>query len=237
MEEDDLQRSPILASKVFHYLATGQVIQQRVSRILTLREKAGISRRPLIIWEPDPRQCSPENLDSCLAAAACVDVISPNNIELARLYGVPSDSAFDKTKIETFATKFLDNGIGLTGDGAIVVRSGEQGCYIKSRACSIWLPPFYEAKAEGDQASEVVDPTGAGNIFLGGFAIGFLKTKSLSHAACYGSVAASFALEQVGMPTNSSTHNIEFWNGASVLDRLQEYLSRPSVSTALLHTN
>ena len=72
----------------------------------------------------------------------------------------------------------------------------------------------------------MVDPTGAGNAFLGGYSIGYLQTGGdIEQAACYGSVAASFALEQVGMPKRIDGDE-ELWNGASVLDRLNEYRAR-----------
>lgn len=229
-----MQGTPIIASKVFHYLATGEAIQERVSAILDLRGKAGISERPLVIWEPDPRKCNPQNLGYCLAAASCVDVVSPNHIELAGFFGVQSGPALSKPDIEVFASKFLESGIGPTGDGTVVVRAGENGCLVKSRALCQWLPPFYEAKAGQGQADEVVDPTGAGNIFLGGYAIGYLRTGNIAHAACYGSVCASFALEQVGMPKKTmGEHDAELWNGVSVSDRLQEYVSRKDISLEL----
>lgn len=77
----------------------------------------------------------------------------------------------------------------------------------------------------------VVDPTGAGNAFLGGFCIGLLNDKSvntLTHfekAAQYGSVAASFAVEQVGTPilTPGQPGGIDRWNGGYVHDRLDSY--------------
>ena len=46
----------------------------------------------------------------------------------------------------------------------------------------------------------VVDPTGAGNAFCGGFLAGWLKTGDIYTAGLYGAVAASFLLEQVGLP-------------------------------------
>jgi len=46
----------------------------------------------------------------------------------------------------------------------------------------------------------VVDTTGAGNAFCGGFLAGFIQTGDLLTAARYGRVAASFLVEQVGLP-------------------------------------
>lgn len=72
----------------------------------------------------------------------------------------------------------------------------------------------------------MVDPTGAGNAFLGAYAVGYLETGSVIEAACYGSVGASFAIEQVGMPEKTLDGDEELWNGVNVLSRLREYTSR-----------
>jgi len=46
--------------------------------------------------------------------------------------------------------------------------------------------------------TEVVDPTGAGDAFCGGFAAGFLRTRDAFEAALFGTVSASFAIEGYG---------------------------------------
>lgn len=46
--------------------------------------------------------------------------------------------------------------------------------------------------------SKMVDPTGAGDVFGGGFLAGLLKTGSALEAAMFGNVAASFAVEGSG---------------------------------------
>jgi sugar/nucleoside kinase (ribokinase family) len=46
----------------------------------------------------------------------------------------------------------------------------------------------------------VVDPVGAGNAYCGGFLVGWLETGNLRLAGRYASVAASFLVEQYGLP-------------------------------------
>jgi sugar/nucleoside kinase (ribokinase family) len=46
----------------------------------------------------------------------------------------------------------------------------------------------------------VVDPVGAGNAFCGGFLAGWVETGDLLEAGLRGAVAASFLLEQHGVP-------------------------------------
>lgn len=83
-----------------------------------------------------------------------------------------------------------------------------------------WIPAYHAS------ASAVVDPTGGGNAFLGGLAIGLARGAHLEDAARWGSVAASFAIEQVGVPTVEGEGDEERWNGARVPDRMQEFNER-----------
>ena len=84
-----------------------------------------------------------------------------------------------------------------------------------------WLPAFYS----GD-SYVVFDPTGIGNTFLGAFAIGFQETESYIDAAMYGQVAASFVIEQVGLPVRRGCGDKEMWSSCSVQERLAEYRAR-----------
>ena len=49
-------------------------------------------------------------------------------------------------------------------------------------------------------AVKVVDPVGAGNAFCGGLLVGWCETGDWTLAGKYGAVAASFVVEQVGVP-------------------------------------
>lgn len=84
-----------------------------------------------------------------------------------------------------------------------------------------WLPAYYEPGSE-----KVVNSTGAGNAFLGSFAIGYQETSSYVEAVKYGAVGASFMVEQVGPPTLTGEGINELWNNASVQSRLKDYLKR-----------
>lgn len=227
VQEDNLKHTTLLASKLFHLLAGPEDLKARVSKLLALRAEAGIEERPLIIWEPSPLSCGPENLEACMEAAASVDILSPNHLELAKLFSEPHSDVLDKNKIEVLASKWLDRGVGPDGNGSVIVRAGENGCFISNRNdLSAWLDPFYSLMSEETPNPNIVDPTGAGNAFLGSYAVGYLETGSVIKAACYGSVGASFALEQVGMPRRSVQGNEELWNGDNVLSRLEQYMSR-----------
>lgn len=87
-----------------------------------------------------------------------------------------------------------------------------------------WLPAVFSAT---EAQERVVDPTGGGNGFLGGLAVGLARGRDVVEAAAWGSVAASFCIEQVGVPVlGADDEGRETWNGESVETRTREYLSR-----------
>lgn len=227
MQVEQLKDSPLLASKSFHFLEGPQELKSRVSMLHSLRREAGIAETPLIIWEPGPLFCKAENLNACLEAASMVDVFSPNHLELLSLFEECPTSEIDNTKIEELTRQFLDAGIGPERSGTAIIRAGERGCMIwRSGDSPKWLPPFYQKTSRTKPEPEIVDPTGAGNAFLGAYAIGYLRTGDPVQAASYGAVGASFALEQISVPQSNLNEAGERWNGTTVLSRLQEYKSR-----------
>lgn len=183
------------------------------------------------MWEPAPPGCDRVNLQAHLQACKVVDVFSPNHLELGYLFEgrVVQSPSFEKATIEKFAKQFLDSGMGNTTSGIVVVRSGEFGVLTLSATAADWLPPFYD----GPSSDKVVDPTGAGNAFLGGFTTVLCESGDPREASIYGSVAASFALEQFGIPQPSpGSHNYEeLWNGTSVMARVKEFRDRLSTRT------
>ena len=111
--------------------------------------------------------------------------------------------------------------------GSVIVRAGDRGCFIKSHTEQKWLPAYYTPQ-ENVEATKVIDTTGAGNAFLGALTMGLLMyPDNYCFAACLGNVAASFVVEQVGVPALSmSEDGTELWNGADVSARLQAYKAR-----------
>jgi sugar/nucleoside kinase (ribokinase family) len=170
--------------------------------------------------------CIPTELDLARQALRKVEIVSPNHTELASFFGLTGSlpsGAIDRPLIESLANEWLQSGIGLEhGPGALVVRAGREGCYIATRKQSRWLPACFS-----DAQERVRDPTGGGNAFLGGLGVALARDKSLVEAAIWGRVAASFAIEQVGMPRRSvGRDGKERWNGERVAERLDWYLQR-----------
>jgi len=84
-----------------------------------------------------------------------------------------------------------------------------------------WVPPYHTT------GEKVVDPTGGGNTFLGGLAVALARGKAIEEACAWGNVAASFAIEQVGLPElRVDEEGRETWNGIVVEERLKEFGAR-----------
>lgn len=190
-----------------------------------LREKHGIADTPLIVWEPRPPECKTDNFAAHLHVCHHVNVFSPNHLEIGYLIDGEEviEEQFSRSAIERRARKFIESGVGRNGEGLVVVRCGEHGSLTMSRSQTLWVPSFYERSSP-----KVVDPTGAGNAFLGGFTVALQELGDSREASLCGSVTASFALEQLGLPrlTVTSETSRELWNGADARARLEEFRAR-----------
>lgn len=164
-----------------------------------------------------------------------VDVFSPNHVELGACFGYSFvEGVIDLKLVKTLATTMLESGFKDRREGAIVVRAAEHGSLVvvAHPSALTWCPAFYQSTKHNSGATvahpKIIDPTGAGNAFLGGYAIGLQETSDFVRAAWYGSVAASFALEQVGLPVLGKypASGEEVWNGCGTFQRLEDYESR-----------
>lgn len=224
--------TPLLWSKSFHLICSPLRCIDLVENILTLRNQSTggrLSPRPLFIWEPVPDLCTSPELSNCVKALKCVDVVSPNHSELGGFFGENTNGVehVEYRLIERLCDRWLDSGIGVDGQGGIVVRAGKDGCFVARNGTRKWLPAYHQSD------SSVIDPTGGGNTFLGGLAMGLVRgdetpgVQNLEEAAAWGSVSASFAIEQIGMPVLSHTAAAEeTWNGVRVEDRLSDFKRR-----------
>lgn len=74
------------------------------------------------------------------------------------------------------------------GPAVVVIKAGSKGSLVYDRRSGgRWLIPAYPA--------HVVDVTGAGDAYCGGFMVGYDETQDPVLAGCYGAVSASFVLE------------------------------------------
>lgn len=217
---DKLAGTQLLTARAFHLFGTPAEITAQVPLLLSLRQKEHAALPPpLIVWEPLPRSCSPENRAAFHDACKLVDVFSPNHLELAALFASDEEKQrADETllaSLERLGNVLVAAGVGPAGTGTVVVRAGADGALALQRGRHTVRVPAYFAPG----AEEVVDPTGAGNAFLGGYVVGLLQEGGVREALCYGAVAASFALEQIGLP-GSEVVGVGGW------ERLGEFRGR-----------
>lgn len=177
-----------------------------------------------------PDLCIPEEHENCLKALKHVDVVSPNHGELGGFFGRNTNGVenVDYRLIESLCDTWMQSGIGEDRDGGIVARCGKDGCLVVRGNERKWMPPYHQS------AAKVVDPTGGGNGFLGGLAVGLVRggaanaMGNLEEAAIWGSISASLAIEQVGMPVLDADGQEETWNGVKVDERVAEFKERLS---------
>jgi ribokinase len=142
-----------------------------------------------LVWEP-----SPDHLDQPREAferlLPRLALFSPDIGEAQQITG-QSDPA-DAARV------LLDWGAPL-----VAIRMGERGSLLRTPAGERWQVPAVPAP--------IVDVTGAGNSFCGGFLTGLGDGLPPLEAALRAAVSASFALQQFGMPnwTNAPTEEAE----------------------------
>ena len=82
------------------------------------------------------------------------------------------------------------------GPAAIAIRHGARGSYVWGRERDeAWHVPAVPV--------EVVDPTGAGNAYGGGWCVGWTETRDARLAGCQGAVSASILVGHAGLPAMS----------------------------------
>lgn len=240
-------------------------MQGILARRNQLRDEGLTTEDPIIVWEPVPDLCIPSEKSNFIMAMRHIDVFSPNLEEFGALLDVSFDSLDGSINEDIFhslattchswlcaSSDSIDVRRVQNSEGpSMIVRMGAHGSLFADKVGLTMIEP-YQFSAEtnivgGDQkeavnsSHKVVDPTGAGNAFLGGFCAGlslppvheirgFGTTNSqyLMAAVC-GTVAASFAIEQIGLPVLSrhgSNGHQELWNNDSVMDRIQHMAGR-----------
>ncbi|KAJ5204521.1 uncharacterized protein N7498_005400 [Penicillium cinerascens] len=249
-------------SRTFHMVCSPSRCISIVQAILHRREELRrvgqapstkhAAERPVFVWEPVPDLCTPEEQKMFFEANRVVDVVSPNHMELGMMFDQPGWTV-DGDQSQALVQKIINSGIGLNGDGCLAIRAGKEGSYAYSKDQKIWLPAYHQPDASGSTA--VVDPTGAGNSFLGALAQGIVTAgrepfeviesvlspsenwkkameawgnrQDLPLALICATVAAGFVVEQIGVPQKSVAGNgKELWNQSEFTERVRLYTQR-----------
>lgn len=110
------------------------------------------------------------------------DYITPNESEAAMLTGIAvTDIASAKMAADTLLTK---------GVGTVIITLGGQGSLLHSKTQSVHIPIY--------SAGKVVDTTGAGDAFNGGFAAALARGEDPVAAAHFGSAVAGISVTKSG---------------------------------------
>jgi sugar/nucleoside kinase (ribokinase family) len=155
------------------YLQGG--IPQEVSAWVARLRDAGC---PFILWEPWDQFCLPENRAAFSRLAKMVDAVSPNLLEGRELTGLDDPQEVIQRLVEDAPIAML--------------RMGQEGSLVFSQADDRVVKVF------AVPVQQVVDVTGAGNAYCGGFLAGYCTTGNLVTAAKCAAISASFALRQYG---------------------------------------
>jgi ribokinase len=110
------------------------------------------------------------------------DYITPNETEAAMLTGI---AVTDVNSARKAADWFLDKGVGTA-----IITLGGQGSLLLDRTQSVHVPIF--------NAGKVVDTTGAGDAFSGGFAAALARGEKPESAARFGSAVAGISVTRSG---------------------------------------
>ena len=131
-----------------------------------------------------------------------IDIFSANQLEAYSLVSVadPKEQAL---------------ALAEAGARVVVIRLGSGGSLVLEGLTGKWarIPAV---------PVQVIDPVGAGNAYCGGFLVGWSQTKDLKTAGMYGAVAASFLVEQVGVPTRYPELDVTKQGRLKMIDSLIE---------------
>ncbi len=105
-----------------------------------------------------------------------IDIFIPSVEEARMLSG--------KEKVEDIAHFFLNRGVKM-----VVLKMGKEGCYVNDGKKSFSSPTY---------PAEVIDTTGAGDAFVGGFLTGMVKGWDLEFTAKFANAVGTFCVQAVG---------------------------------------
>ncbi len=145
----------------------------------------------ILLWEPLRIFMLSADYDAFVTGIPHADIVSPNLHEAQTMYGVEDEA-------EILRRMLAD------GCNVVALRMGELGSLVaQTNSDRAWTIPAVGVDA-------VVDQTGAGNAYNGGFVVGWCKEGDLASAGCYGAAAASFTLEHVGCAQISPERDAEW---------------------------
>lgn len=139
---------------------------------LAMAKRAGVKT----IFNPAPARAIPDEI------YRLCDFIVPNEVEAAELVGHPIRT---DEQVRAAGRTLLDRGAQ-----AVIITLGARGAFYHSAGQSEFVPAF--------SAGNVIDTTGAGDAFLGGFATAISEGQTPIEAIRFGSATAAIAVTRPG---------------------------------------
>lgn len=177
VEDVESKRSVIEGAKVF----VTQLEQPAEAALHGLRiaREAGVQT----VFNPAPAEPFPDEIFSLC------DFIAPNETEAGALVGFPVSTIDDAKRAGEL---LVDRGVGTA-----LITLGEKGVYVHSNSQSAHVPAICNAP--------VIDTTGAGDAFVGGFSAALSAGKEVIEAVTFGCATAGISVTRRGtapsMPT------------------------------------
>jgi ribokinase len=128
------------------------------------------------ILNPAPAAAIPEGM------LALCDIVTPNESEAEALTGIPVDTPDAAARA---AQALMD-----MGAGAAIITLGERGALYRDQTRTVHVPTF--------RAGPVVETTGAGDAFNGGFAVALAEGADPVAAVRFGCATASISVTRAG---------------------------------------
>lgn len=147
--------------------------------------------RATLLWEPVRVFMLSADHAAFLRGIPQADIVSPNLHEAQTMYG-------SEDELELMRRLLAD------GVKVAALRMGERGSLVARQGAdeAHYIPAV--------EVAELIDQTGAGNAYCGGFLVGWRQTGDVALAGCYGAAAASFTLEYVGAATIPADREAEW---------------------------
>ena len=136
-----------------------------------------------------------------------ITIFLPSEEEFIRFFGLNQ-----KESLKEYIP-YMKN-LASKGPQIVAIKLGPRGALVYDRKVdTTWHIPAYPVKA-------IMDVTGCGDAFCGGFMANYVQDKDVYNSALHGVISASFNLEQYGVLHNFSIDH------QMVIDRFNEYNAR-----------
>lgn len=173
----DLEADTIASSKVF-VTQLEQPVDAALRGLQIARDAGTIT-----VFNPAPATAFPDEI------YRLSDYIAPNETEAAMLTGIAPGTVDDARKAgDALLAKGAKNALITLGGNGVLLHNATQSVHLPARA-----------------AGEVIDTTGAGDAFLGGFSAALSKGLDPVEAARYGSATAGISVTRRGAAASMPT--------------------------------